>query len=68
MKPGDIAHAWVHPSHKEDGFFKPRKVILKSVSDWDGKRLWRVRFLDEKCAGELDYNEDCLQVVEEWKG
>jgi hypothetical protein len=42
-------------------------VILRSVSDWYGKRLWRVRFLDETNAGELDYNEDCLQVVEEWK-
>jgi hypothetical protein len=67
MKPGDIAHAWVHPSHVGGKFPKPRRAILLSVSDWYGKRLWRVRFLDEKNAGELDYNEDCLQVVEEWK-
>jgi hypothetical protein len=35
------------------------------VAEWNEKRLWRVRFLDEVNQGELDYNENCLQVIEE---
>ena len=64
MRVGDRAHAWTHPSHVGQTRPRPRLVLLLRVVEWNSKRLWRVRFLDEVNSGELDYNEDCLMVVE----
>ena len=46
-------------------FPAPRRVRLVSLSEWAGRRLWRAQFVDERCPGSLDFNEDCMQVVEE---
>ena len=67
MEPNDIAHAWTHPDHVGGSDQRPRRVSLLSVAVWNEKRLWRVRFLDEVNQGELDYNENCLRVIEEEK-
>ncbi len=65
MRPNDIAHAWTHPDHVGGSDQRPRRVRLLRVAEWNEKRLWRVRFLDEVNPGELDYNENCLRVIEE---
>ena len=65
MKVGDIAHVWTDPSHVGSDFPAPRRVRLVSLSEWAGRRLWRAQFVDERCPGSLDFNEDCMQVVEE---
>ena len=65
MRSGDVAHVWTHPSHVGGDFPQPRRVKLIRSSDWFGKTLWRCKFIDERFGGELDFNEDCMLVVQE---